>query len=70
MNTPTKSRTYQLGAAHERQAYLQRLKRRVHRMPLESEARAELVKELQWLYKRTERFDKAEGGLGRRKAKK
>lgn len=63
MKTPTKSRTYQLGAAHERQVLVAYLRRRITML----RGHFELTKTLDWVLKRTKRFNAKEGGLGRKR---
>lgn len=63
----TRPRSYQLGAAHERQsikAHLKRLKLKAN-----PEDSAFLLRLILWLDLRTARFTAKPGGLGRRKAK-
>jgi hypothetical protein len=61
------NKTYQLGASHERQAITAYIRRRISRLPVNVEVRFELGKTLEWIERRTARFDAKTGGLGRKR---
>lgn len=65
------SKTYQLGAAHERQAIVRHLRRARKSFPEDaSEQAAEVLDAIiGWIEKRTARFDAKPGGLQGKKKK-
>lgn len=73
MNTPTivsrsdvRARSYQMGAAHERQSLKAYLKRAITKMD-DGNWREKITGALDWIEERTKRFNAKKGGLGRKR---
>lgn len=66
MKTRTTSKTYQLGASHERQAIKAYMKRTISKMDWDN-WRSLMTEAIEWIEERTKRFDAKPGGLGRKR---